>query len=132
MQLARKILAIVLAFWLPTNAVASIVMPFCKHALGASRVEQAALHDHGSHHHSGSERSPDEQQTPNADSKEAHGPGIACDDCGLCHLAASSVIPAKALTRALLAPSPAVFVYALPVLPLISGSPQHIPIVSFL
>lgn len=132
MQLARKILAIVLALWLPTSVVASVVMPFCKHALGTSRVEQTVLHDPGSHHPSGSEHLADVQQTPDAGSEERHDAGIGCDDCGLCHLAASSAIPTKAFAPALAVASRVSFVYAIPVLPLTSDSLQHVPIVSFL
>jgi hypothetical protein len=75
----RLLSLLVVAFWLPFQAVAAIAMPFCRHGeahQAALAVEEAAEHCAMHPHQAGTE------------------PGAVCDDCAFCHLASAGFVPA--------------------------------------
>ncbi|MFZ5510028.1 MAG: DUF2946 family protein [Pseudomonadota bacterium] len=92
----RRLIALLLAFWLPVQVAVAVVMPFCQHDKGMTH----AVRGYGESDHC----------NPAAD-KPASGPDEAaaafvnadCDQCGLCHLAHSGFAPAQAF-RAVAAP----------------------------
>jgi hypothetical protein len=79
-RLIRILPLFLAALWLPFQAVAAVSMPLCRHgeahrttALVEAAMEHCAMHD--------------QQQTGSVDH------GLACDDCGVCHLLAAGFIP---------------------------------------
>jgi hypothetical protein len=99
------------ACWLPVQAIAAIAMPYCRHG-EAQRAPQAAVAGHCAEH--------------GAAAGAEHG--MACDDCGLCHLAGACFMPAVDRTGATL---PASQVFSAWVAPAPSSTvpepPQHPP-----
>jgi len=72
--------------WLPLQGFAAVAMPFCAHALHdmpATADLQASDQDHHRHHSEGSGH--------NADRLHPDG-GLACNDCGACHLACAPML----------------------------------------
>lgn len=109
----RLLPLLITALWLPLQAVASVAMPFCRHAAEqAAGVEAASQEEHCAMH----EGAPEPQSTNTTD------PGCqSCDGCELCHLAGAGYMPA---TVAASEPLPAARVFApRPQF----ASPSHIP-----
>ncbi len=90
----RLLILFLAAAWLPFSAVAAVAMPFCTHgqepapAHGTHPGDAAAAQwAHGDCHARAADASP-------ADAS-AQG-GMACDQCGFCHLACAGIIPPSA------------------------------------
>jgi hypothetical protein len=91
-----RVIALLLAFWLPVQVAVAVVMPFCQNDIGMTHTVRG--------YGEGDRCNP-------AAGKPASGPDAAaatfvnadCDQCGLCHLAHSGFAPAQAF-RAVAAP----------------------------
>ena len=95
----KLILALALVLWLPVQGIASVAMPFCRHAEGADVAPPDAPRaaDHAPAVHVGDS----EHCHPSADGEHDsragdHSFSFSCNDCGACHLAC-----APAMTSAL-------------------------------
>lgn len=80
MRRFRSYFLILLALWLPLQAAAAWVMPFCSHA---AAQEQAASAEHC--HHDGA-----------AEAAVPATSGLDCDNCEMCHLASAGYLLAEA------------------------------------
>lgn len=78
-------LLILCALWLPLQAAAAAAMPFCSHAGEASMQVEAAQSPEPCHEHDGA-------------AGKSGTSDLACDDCGICHLASAGYIPPTAVT----------------------------------
>lgn len=114
MRRIRSILMILLALWLPLQAVAAWAMPFCAHAAAAVSEDAQAMPAHCHHE---AEAAP-----------ASTAAGFDCDNCGMCHLASAGYLFASAQPLAI---SPAA---AKPLFPplmshrsYIGDPPQHPP-----
>ncbi len=105
----KSILALALILWLPLQGIASVAMPFCRHAertdvsaaFGTDAYADYApgAHRDGSqHHHDASEDS------HNAGHGSDHGSILSCNDCGTCQLACAPAVPSP-LWQALAPPA---------------------------
>ena len=110
----RTIVATFLALWLPLQGTAAVAMPFCNHTPGAGM--QAMLQAHWSHPEgsASSALAKHEHRAAAAHdgrtgSASAH---LACNDCGVCHLACAPAAPAAG------------FVFATPV----TSAPQPVEV----
>lgn len=94
---SRRLHLLILFFaaaWLPFSAVAAIAMPFCTHGQEPAPAHHgmpsgdaaAAQWAHGDCH----ARAADAAADPSAQG------GLACDQCGFCHLACAGIIPPSA------------------------------------
>jgi hypothetical protein len=100
MRVSRPIVALLMILWLPLQGVAAVAMPFCKHAFAppasAGATAQTNLHDgtqHAHHGHSGS--SSHQHDAADTGAQDREDSGLACNDCGACHLACSPAAPAS-------------------------------------
>ena len=87
-RFVRLLPLFVTALWLPFQAVAATAMPFCRHGeahktmvMARDATKPCPLHQH--------------KPAP-ADH------GMACDDCGFCHLAAAGFMPTPERVAALI------------------------------
>ena len=78
------------ALWLPFQAIAAVAMPFCRH--GEAQTVRDVATEHCQMH---------ESQAPAGGQVPDHG--FYCDDCGVCHLAASGFMPTPEYTAAVIA-----------------------------
>jgi hypothetical protein len=81
-RLRLPVIALAL-LWLPLQAIAAVVMPFCVHGSSQSTMHSNSEHDH---HHDGSHSEPHHQPGGLQD----------CNDCGACNLACAPAVPASA------------------------------------
>ena len=97
MQRWRSILTATMIMWLPLQGFAAVAMPFCQHGFRASasqRVTARSLMQAGMqrvHHGAQSTPESDQQHAAHAGMRHPHDSagGLACNDCGVCHLACS-------------------------------------------
>jgi len=114
----KTVLVALISLWLPVQGYGAIAMPFCQQygmaASGSMHVEPSQEH-HGSHSgHMTHEDSPNDA-TGIAHAEHAGSDvtaGLACNNCGACHLACAPAITAIAPVAVLigafvLEPSPA-------------------------
>lgn len=96
MRRCKTFLLILLALWLPLQAVAAAAMPFCRHAAEpATQTEATQQSEHCLEH----------ARSAAGDAAEASGSDLACDNCEMCHLASSGYLPITANGLALTAAS---------------------------
>ena len=101
MQRWRCILTALMILWLPLQGFAAVAMPFCKHGFRASASEhtagQSLVHAGTQHVHHGAQSTSASHQHHAAHGGMHHpsdsSSGLACDDCGVCHLACSPAAP---------------------------------------
>jgi hypothetical protein len=96
--------------WLGASGALAAVMPYCDHALrsvgGDPAPTAAAHHDpHQAHQAHEGHHAQDGGQEAGAQVPEAHA-GLACDDCGSCHLLGSG-FPAALMPDSAIAPATA-------------------------
>jgi hypothetical protein len=92
--------------WLPLQGFAALAMPFCKHGFHLSApahmTAEAQVHAGPQHAHHGEQSSSDSHQhhAAHAGTHDHDGPpsGLACNDCGVCHLACSPAAPTSPCT----------------------------------
>jgi hypothetical protein len=86
--------------WLPLQGYAAVAMPFCKHgfhAAASERVNAQSLVHVGTQHvrHDAQSTSGSHRQhvahTAGTHHPDGSSGGLACHDCGVCHLACSPV-----------------------------------------
>lgn len=103
----RLLIVFFAAAWLPFSAVAAVTMPFCIHGHPGSQgpdgaeYGQAAGSLPGSRDHAGPAGHGDchEHAATPAGTAGAQD-GMACDQCGFCHLACAGMIPSEAAATA--------------------------------
>ncbi|HTT40521.1 MAG TPA: hypothetical protein VMH32_22935 [Burkholderiales bacterium] len=102
----RTIVTAFLALWLPLQGTAAVAMPFCDHTLGGNT--QAMPQPDRSHHQGSASGALATHEHGAAAAHDGRtGPAsanLACNDCGVCHLACAPAAPAAG------------FVFAMPVL----------------
>jgi hypothetical protein len=87
--------------WLPLQGYAALAMPFCKHGFRLSAPAhlpaQAQVHAGPQHAHHGEQVGSDSHQHhaahPGTHRHDGSPSGLACNDCGVCHLACSPAAP---------------------------------------
>jgi ferredoxin len=88
-----------MALWLPINGYVALAMPFCHHGgadMSAHETMSAADHSGMAHH-----ADPDsgaEHVAGLSVSTDPTGSGLACNDCGVCHLACSPLLMSEAIS----------------------------------
>ena len=99
----RSILSVLIALWLPLQGYAAVAMPFCQHSTAAVSVHPRNA-DHSLHHHDG--RSAEVRGNPQGSGSQpgddrssqtavtGEASGLACNNCGTCHLACAPAIVA--------------------------------------
>ncbi len=98
----KSILALALILWLSLQGIASVAMPFCRHAertdvsaaLGpdahAAADHAAGVHDgSAAHHHASGDASHGSGHASD------HGSKLSCNDCGTCQLACAPAMAAS-------------------------------------
>lgn len=91
----RSILTALMILWLPLQGFAAVAMPFCKHGFHASvhAIGQSPLaHAEKTRHVHADTQNTTESNTLHADTHHTEG-SLACNDCGVCHLACSPLAP---------------------------------------
>jgi hypothetical protein len=91
MRRSNSILMILIALWLPLQAVASWAMPVCVHATAPVSAAPTVV-ETGAHCHEYLDDTP----VPSASAFECD----SCDNCGICHLASTGFLPAVVGTAA--------------------------------
>lgn len=129
----RFLLTALMILWLPLQGFAAVAMPFCKHGFQAAASErmtaQALAHIGAQHVHRSAQSTSDSHQQHAAHAGMHHpvdSPGgLACNDCGVCHLACS---PAAPISHSAVAPAGAQsFVQFSPTLPPLFVPEQRTP-----
>ena len=110
----RSILSVLIALWLPLQGYAAVAMPFCQHRMAAASAHPG-IADHSGHHHDGhSDLTRSHAQGSTSQSADAGSPqiavmgeasGLACNNCGACHLACAPAIVALVSVPLLIAGS---------------------------
>jgi len=103
MRVARALVSLLMMLWLPVQGVAAFAMPFCEHGfqpLASTGVTaQPSVHGSAQHAHHGEQSSSSSHQHHAADvgthDRDGSPNGLACNDCGACHLACSPAVPAS-------------------------------------
>jgi ferredoxin len=99
----RCILSVLIALWLPLQGYAAVAMPFCQHSMGAASTHAENFGHSRDHHDSHSDRTRGDAQDNDFQSAETGSPqtaamgeasGLACNNCGACHLACAPAIVA--------------------------------------
>lgn len=98
----KSLVVVLIALWLPLQGYGAVAMPFCKHS-GSDAGAASAGHDG---HHSGHDAAPAHHHGDGIGSQggpgvaDSQGAGLACNDCGACHLACSPLLfsPSPAFT----------------------------------
>ena len=99
MQRWQSILTALMILWLPLQGFAAVAMPFCKHGFHASAhaTWQPPADTETRHVRSGAQGASDSHlhHTLHANAHQHDGftSGLACNDCGMCHLACSPLAP---------------------------------------
>jgi hypothetical protein len=97
----RRAVVSLLLLWLPLQGLAAVSMPFCRHALdsGIGLTAQKDAHaGHAQHAH--------EPHAPAHGSDTSdHAGGMACNDCGACHLACAAMMLSEPIASALRVPA---------------------------
>jgi hypothetical protein len=95
----KCIVSVLMALWLPINGYVALAMPFCQHG-GAdmSAHETMSAVDHsGMAHHADPDSGAEHDAGPSV-STDPTGSGLACNDCGVCHLACSPLLMSEAIS----------------------------------
>ena len=94
----KSILALALVLWLPLQGIASVAMPFCRHAESADAATSVGSDAHAADHASAVHLGDSQHHHPHGDDPKGvdYGFALSCNDCGACHLAC-----APAMTSAL-------------------------------
>jgi hypothetical protein len=92
----RRLIALLLAFWLPVQVAVAVVMPCCQHDRGMTHAVRG--YGEGDHCNPAVGR-----PASGADEAAAAFLNADCDQCGLCRVAHSGFAPAQAF-RAVAAP----------------------------
>jgi ferredoxin len=114
----KTALVALISLWLPLQGYGAVAMPFCQQhgmaAAGAAHAEPSQEHHGG---HSGHMAHADSPRDAAGVSLAGHGSsdaasGLACNNCGVCHLACSPAISAISsiavvIGHSVLEPSPA-------------------------
>lgn len=87
MRRFKSFLLILIALWLPIQAVAAVAMPFCRHAAGQSAPAEAVQSPAPCHEHAGAAV---------GSTGETSASDLGCDNCEMCHLASAGYIPPAA------------------------------------
>jgi hypothetical protein len=110
----RLLLTVLMALWLPFQAVAAVTMPFCAHGSGQPRDAAKASHrtsvasreTHHSHQH-GQPADNDPHHAGHHPERAGHHPDhtgsastVQCNDCGACHLACSPALATSVSSHA--------------------------------
>src|SRR5215216_3783295 len=85
-HMRSRLIAAFLMAWLPLQGWAAVAMPFCKHAMRGKAVVVINL-DHSAREGHAQYHDPTPPAQSNSDS------GLACNDCGACHLACAPGMP---------------------------------------
>jgi hypothetical protein len=104
MKAWKSLLVVLIALWLPVQGYGAVAMPFCKHGTQAPAAMAGHDVDHAAHAHSGHGAGTDHRHAGahHDGSQPATGEhaGLACNDCGACHLACAPAISALGLVSA--------------------------------
>lgn len=87
----RLLILFLAAAWLPFSAVAAVAMPFCTHGPQGGDAPAGIAAGHDGHWSQGDCHG----AASGADPAGVQG-GMACDQCGFCHLACAGMIPSEA------------------------------------
>ena len=87
----RLLILFFAAAWLPFSAVAAVAMPFCTHGPQGDSPD-TTMHD-GQWGHGDCHGQAEAKKAPQAEDAQD---GMACDQCGFCHLACAGMIPSEA------------------------------------
>jgi hypothetical protein len=80
MRRLRSLVILLMALWLPLQAVVAVAMPFCQDV--PAPAHSAPSHDHhGGHHGEGGDAADGNDVFP-----------LKCNDCGPCHLACAPMV----------------------------------------
>lgn len=120
MRRLKSYLLILIALWLPVQAAAAVVMPFCSHA-GDPTVQATANAPAPCHEHA----APAAPATNSAGGEGASD--LGCDNCEMCHLASAGYIPSAAVSLPVLEASSFVAKQVLASISHIAEPPQHPP-----
>jgi hypothetical protein len=95
----KYIASIFVMLWLPLQGIAAVAMPFCRHALPDTSMEPAMHGERQQGSHAQHEHAADHDgHDAGADAPDP-GSSLACNDCGVCHLAcAPAVAPASSFS----------------------------------
>jgi hypothetical protein len=93
----RTFVCLLMALWLPMNGYGAVVMPFCEHG-GADMSTHAAMPagDHSGMAHHGNTDSNTVLHGSQSVSTDDTASALACNDCGVCHLACSPLLMSEA------------------------------------
>jgi len=102
----KSILALALILWLPLQGIASVAMPFCRHAERTDVSADLGPDAHAAHHATGAHREGSPHHHAGSDGSHAadYGSKLSCNDCGTCQLACAPAMAAS-LWRALASPA---------------------------
>ncbi|MEQ1882849.1 MAG: hypothetical protein ABL878_17980 [Burkholderiales bacterium] len=94
----KYIISLMMALWLPINGYVALAMPFCQH--GGADMPVPATMSAGDHSGMAHHADPASGSTHGADpcaSTDPTGSGLACNDCGVCHLACSPLLMSETI-----------------------------------
>ena len=111
----RSILSVLIVLWLPLQGYAAVAMPFCQHSMAAASAHPGSA-DHSQHHHDAHSRmirGDAQDSTPQSGVADigaqstgmGEASGLACNNCGACHLACAPAIVAIVSVSLLIAGS---------------------------
>jgi ferredoxin len=105
----KTVLVALISLWLPVQGYGAIAMPFCQqhgmakaetaYPAGTSQEHHDAHPGHMAHHASPNDAAEIGLSEPGGEDVTS---GLACNNCGACHLACSPAIPAIAPVAALI------------------------------
>ncbi len=83
MRRLRPVVILLMALWLPFQAVVAVAMPFCQGLPSPTdgRSDTGPLHQHPGEHHGDAGAAGSGQNFP-----------LECNDCGSCHLACAPMV----------------------------------------
>jgi hypothetical protein len=99
----KRIVLLLLAFWLPAQGFASIAMPFCgTHGSDGSHVKRGWHAVHLAHHGVPHDSQGLDHQNPAADpwaSQDGNSQGLpSCDGCSMCQQCSAPTLPAATVS----------------------------------
>jgi hypothetical protein len=97
----RRAVVSLLLLWLPLQGLAAVSMPFCRHAVDSSIGLTAQEDAHAGHAHHAHEPYTPAHGSDTSD----HAGGMACNDCGACHLACAAMMLSEPIASALTVPA---------------------------
>ncbi|MFN0039218.1 MAG: hypothetical protein ACKVP2_06895 [Burkholderiales bacterium] len=89
----RALVSLLMMVWLPFNGYAAVVMPFCQHG-GADMIADGSAPSgkHAGMTHQGHANADAAHGADHSGLADDAGSGLACNDCGVCHLACSPLL----------------------------------------